>query len=1341
MNQLARAEEQGSSAVASEIWSADAEKRGAILQEICRRLENGFGIVPLIGSGMSARSGIPAGVDYRAYLFHCLRRVFDAQSPWDPSTLTWPRESDPTLAENLREAMWEWSRDLLSGARPPGGWDSLPSRDEQHISARWQAAGAVADWRATLHLLSRFSLDRSVEGAPRVRLHDPDRRVVDSFFTTLAEGKRPNSAHLLLAHLADAMRTEVLLTTNFDNLIELAFQRFDMPLVTFDVHHDTALPDARLARSRRSLIKLHGTRYGLRADFTLDGQAPDYDVKNFCAYLSADPSAAGSVRSEKTRARHIRNLLVMGVSGGDFRTVDLVCQSIRHFAHDPEFVIYWVCHRRSDIVHVEEALIHRLGELPDVERPEERVRKNLRFTWAPDLGLLLLDLYQRIFYGLPPFGVAYDSLWSTPPGPQPPLLREPGRTTLSGEAQKLEKQIEAPENHIIHVCTRNNRTRGVASMAAEVFFRRTGISHLVWIDVCVPLDTVDLISRVFESIARELGVADTLTLAAGESIDGPSLKAEFDRLISRATRQIIIFINAREFRESEEGARAADTARELARVLLWMSSKSHVTVKKTGTIPPTSGHRRKRTSDAPSASSRPQKKLPPKVLPIVLTWSNLKNLLRDAVLEISTSDAASRDASTEGSGLEQPEAGTEKRRNQPNISNATFQDMLTEGFGLEQPEMVTRKVRKAIRKRTRTEQLRFTLFVHALTLFRKPAYLSSLFSRAALPVAKPWVVKSGPKASAGEWVRASLKVLRACDAIRDDDGQNVSIYGSLRDTLRTELQKLGKLDDHKSADTHQGIADWYLRLFRSSGDVQAALESIHHRLECIRLNGDDPSRTSNSIGAASEIGLTLSLVRPTLLSTARPLTLVNFMRDTAQGIGARVQAILEAPPERRASARGSSRTAARALLRAMLERCHATAVDMESNYLTQLGHPNASRQREGSGTTAPRGKEESDIDSKGSSLRGESDIESWRRQLRDLEHVIHERRYDFAEQRALELLRALNIPTKSLLSGDPRIGAAEWAAARSETADQRTLELAVTCLRAFQLLRLYQAEVIRLTPGEATTDEGARSLVEDLRRIREEAHRIFYFAAEVLRYVSNAAFLHKESGLLRSNTGALLARLQRYSDARKRFSEAYGYLSYLPDHSQPVRLATVDLRRAESYLCQVEHLIEPQPAPEHDRRLAALLNDAAAAVERATYKAAGASVTVRWKGWLKELDLTVAVRIASLCGSNRIGETDFGRCRDREPLNEWFGQSFRSASEAVFSDAFRSTRCLDLANDFLEVRPNLEKRLRNEIADGCDAISGRIGRLAEDPQLAPSVSLYVGRIQQRWAEVRLQRRA
>ena len=445
----------------------------SIIRQICSRIGRGGGIVPLIGSGMSAASRIPAGSAYQAYLFYCLTRVFDSP-PWNPAKLRWPPYADVPYYVKLRSEMQRWSTDQQTQVgevlrRSP---EALLSEGDR---ARWQASGAVVDWRATLHFLSRVA-----EVHPNVILREPDPKIVDSFFVNLTEGKRPNAAHFLLAHLADVLRIAVILTTNFDNLIEAAFQNFDMPIATFDVHYEAGLPADRLVRVKRSVIKLHGGRYGIRADFSLDTPPAKNDAEIFASYLLPyGPDATGMSQSD---------LLVMGVSGEERRTMRLVCEAVKKFK---TLNVYWLCYRHSEINQVQTAFRSTLAELlvdykdtePSRKQDLDGLCQQLKIESAPDLTLFLLQLFQSIFLCLPPAGVTFSAVW---PAPAPPLARLQSEQceAFEGEVKRLQQAILDSAPAFQSGAPRDQKKailysgkRGASSVLSAVFFSNGSLSR------------------------------------------------------------------------------------------------------------------------------------------------------------------------------------------------------------------------------------------------------------------------------------------------------------------------------------------------------------------------------------------------------------------------------------------------------------------------------------------------------------------------------------------------------------------------------------------------------------------------------------------------------------------------------------------------------------------------------------------------------------------------------------------------------------------------------------------------------------------------------------------------
>ncbi len=88
--------------------------------------------------------------------------------------------------------------------------------------------------------------------------------LADQLFTQLELRRAPSLAHRYLAFLCDKLSIPLVLTTNFDSLLEQAFRDQSIPFKVFDVHRDAAFPSHALVKRQTSLIKMHGSAYGLR---------------------------------------------------------------------------------------------------------------------------------------------------------------------------------------------------------------------------------------------------------------------------------------------------------------------------------------------------------------------------------------------------------------------------------------------------------------------------------------------------------------------------------------------------------------------------------------------------------------------------------------------------------------------------------------------------------------------------------------------------------------------------------------------------------------------------------------------------------------------------------------------------------------------------------------------------------------------------------------------------------------------------------------------------------------------------------------------------------------------
>jgi hypothetical protein len=1212
-------------------------KRGDVIKDILEALGRGRGVVPLIGSGMSAASGIPSGSDYRAYLFHCLRRVFDdtRDGRWDPSTLLWPPFSEIPKIGDLSAEMIRWSEHVqkmllreVERRRSREAFEAERAIGEDR-QARWQASGVAADWRATLHLLSRVG-PRPNGG---VRIKDADPLVIDSFFVNLTEGKRPNAAHSLLAHLADVLRIEVMLTTNFDNLIETAFQRLDMPLVTFDVHYDAGLPSDRLVRARRSLVKLHGGRYGLRADFSLDTHPQQSDIDKFCNYLApyADDTQP-EVPSKNRETFASRDLLVMGVSGEERRTVGLVCHALTRFSN---LKVHWICYSESDVTLADEAFrqeLQEIGQRPrrasDPAAKDDRLER-IRITLSPDLTLFLLELYQHIFLCLPPSRVGFPAIWPSPPSPLRELVEPKAANQRGAKFSKEANELAARISEIGVASKKDPRLvlvhgpPGASSIASEAYSQLNGVSHRIWIDLKQRFDETDFAFSVLESLARDSGVSPPFPLER-ETLRAKTGDAELrQRLLSqltrRASRPFAIFINARDLPTKGWSEPSWYTA--FVDVIQWLGNDQNVRV-------------------------------------IVVSWDSFYRALRKTL--------------------------TSKGK----TTSPFFHNHRTAELAIGSSRAIAKEVLRVLRAEN---DRRFWRFVLGLTLIRYPCHLSALHSWALLPSlseAERQSLRYSEKtphqdnddersAKAEEF----LEHLREARVIRDDAGNNVFMYLDYRTDIGDLIRKSrwGRSFEGQvaRAEAHQGIADWYIKLYRSSGEVHAAFESIYQRLQCIREAQQlrhQAASTALIQSSVTEIGVALDLLVPDVDSSARPLTLVRLWSELLDEMSSLLGDGFAYPS---------------------LKTHKAKLAQMQASYLEAIGEaqPNGS-----DADSAPSTPNTLVPPSSGIPPSHPTDPAVSEHLLREPHFLLWTRQYDKAADSIEDIIgKLLDLETGRVepthirrkvqaffapgQSGqDLRNTAQAWACKR----EAAWCKHAVKTLRRYHLLELYRAEVARLVADQLhALRRDSEPMRATERQLLERAERIYLLSAELMRYMDDTSTLQGENALLRAQAGILLSWMGRPREAQRRYVEAYGYLSYISGPTRPARWATVDLRRTETFLCQLEKLGPKRGGNTAKQQRLGHIYDAVSGVERAAYKIQDSAVNIRWYGWLREIDLSVCLEIARL---DEIEHRRFSRCRDREGLDEWFIESFEGGLYRVLTDPLRLARYYDLAHQFLEAR-------------------------------------------------------
>jgi hypothetical protein len=497
-----------------------------LVQRLETHLREGRMLIPLVGAGCSVPSGIPTVEELRKYLAMCvglalgIDRDKEAISErWHPRTNMWP----PMRGDWLRNAKLaeEMIRHNVRG--------STASGISQNVYR--EAFGDLGDWRLALLFLSRLKAPEAGSEKPEIELVGSDPHVFDSFFHHITRNKTPCMAHRMLAHFADALRARITLTLNFDDLLEQSFQDAGIHANVFEVHQAASLPPYSLLGRAHAIVKIHGGKYGLRANLSLDEVPNEQERKHFRSYfLGRDWTETDDelCRFQGHLPAARGNLLVVGVSGRDRRVLLLIKDAIEHLSG---LDVFWICRSPSAAAELAESC--------------RRVLKNrspaVKFVQHIHLGTLLWQVYQRLMNCVPPGGIEFPVSW------QIPLVPEYSRDSLKrSQFDRAKDWLQDNDNTKILVLRspRNPSVEwGVSSVSWELFQHAISRHNAIWIDGEDVAGHEDLKERLFHAVCVQLGQVHQLPpmqhLSDREYLDDLKVR------MSQSGRPWILFINLR----------------------------------------------------------------------------------------------------------------------------------------------------------------------------------------------------------------------------------------------------------------------------------------------------------------------------------------------------------------------------------------------------------------------------------------------------------------------------------------------------------------------------------------------------------------------------------------------------------------------------------------------------------------------------------------------------------------------------------------------------------------------------------------------------------------------------
>ncbi|HST24166.1 MAG TPA: SIR2 family protein [Blastocatellia bacterium] len=520
---------------------------------IQKERRKGYGFVPFVGAGFSAPSGAPLITEIKTYLQRCICMTLGAEDPdmeaWDPRTDQWPPFIDRRRNEQTLFAPHFWS-DMI--------FHELPRPEDPEFPVFAQGWGAAAEWRTALLFLSRLVRPGRGDGDYRrqpLLLAAPQQEIIDSCFREVLKEKYPALGHKMLAVLAGALRLDLVLTTNFDDLLERAFAGARNPLEVFEVHLGSSLPHWSAVSDVRSLIKLHGNRYSLRADYSLDELPSESDKKKFLEYLLSGKGRSVLSHPSNSQVAPLdfqNHLLVMGFSVSDRRTCAFIEYAWQHLHKN--FRVFWLCYTKNDVDQIQKftkefCKKNGVDQHQKATSDEDRHSIILRHS---DFGFFLLQLYQTIRRNLPPLGSLFPSVSRLTLPPMPSSFISTQKSTfnwLNSFCDEIRKHLldfrkKGFKRYKLVVATSKSDVRGVTSACSEIYKEMEASSICLWMDMNDISSTDNLFETLLEAAYFRLGLENWTPVYIDQ--DERPRADEIRRLINSVAKPWVIFLNARE---------------------------------------------------------------------------------------------------------------------------------------------------------------------------------------------------------------------------------------------------------------------------------------------------------------------------------------------------------------------------------------------------------------------------------------------------------------------------------------------------------------------------------------------------------------------------------------------------------------------------------------------------------------------------------------------------------------------------------------------------------------------------------------------------------------------------
>jgi NAD-dependent SIR2 family protein deacetylase len=461
-----------------------------LIASINDAIRSGFGICPLLGSGISSASGIIMGRDFSDYLAYCVKSALEPSGRWDVRQDGWLPYPNPEEYEKARrwtldafskictangyEIANGTSDDTIDGLMPITGSDhridfsvakalncpQVPANIRSHrfkhlddsiakLANSIRASHTTTEPYAPLwprHEQSQSSRDWVVELGIRSL---SDWRMTLHFLSRLQQVRNPNRTILGDPEGSVIDRFNTFITADKQpNLAHKMLATLARPLrmrTILTTNFDTLLEDAFLQQGH-SLTKFFVSTYGKLPDPFVVRAQPSIiklhgELQETRADLTLDDDPKRTDKESflqyffhvSTRRPKLlttpAHLFVIGFSANDMRIVRLIQFMLDETEAYPPAIrpkIFWIGHSQRDVERIESLL------------PASVYQDRLLVHQSNRPDLLLLELYQRTTLSLPIAGHTYEYNHNVPPS----RMKESEDGLQEGFDQKLDLRCE-----------------------------------------------------------------------------------------------------------------------------------------------------------------------------------------------------------------------------------------------------------------------------------------------------------------------------------------------------------------------------------------------------------------------------------------------------------------------------------------------------------------------------------------------------------------------------------------------------------------------------------------------------------------------------------------------------------------------------------------------------------------------------------------------------------------------------------------------------------------------------------------------------------------------------------